>query len=461
MKTSKLMQVMLLQLLTATVSFGQSRIATPLHVENFTAVFSDVEPEYAYSLVYPIRADIINAPEATNNKSFDRRYSMSLFGGRYKSVASSSIGYYDYHQGDDITPRVVYNGITYSESNTPDVFCMCDGLVDEIIDGTDEQVEQTSIGRSVVVKCDQNFAVPGWGNIYTVYRHLESVDGSLEEGQEINMDSRIGKMGASGVTSTVHLHLSIQRMVNGELKNVNPSRLYDPERAPHLLTYLTDAEITQLDYTATDVLFRVTLPFNQVNLKKIIVSLEGTDYVKEHDFEEVALTEESTTERDNHEYVPGLELFAYPFNRGQTAHHRWKWAKSTMPAEYPASPARGENSYYPVLAEGLSDSPAYIVDVKAKNLPVGFDINKVKIQVVDVFGHGVYAYGTSSIPKGSFSFNHVTISGNDAEEYLDPADPNREDNEMELDNGDLEMILRQFCGIRSDRGIKISQSRFA
>ncbi len=88
---------------------------------------------------------------------------MSVFGPRFKLVSSSNVGYFDFHQGSDITPDVTSGGVTYHEDSPPPIVSMCAGEVDDVIDGPDSEMEQLGTGRSLRVRSDQHFAVPGWG----------------------------------------------------------------------------------------------------------------------------------------------------------------------------------------------------------------------------------------------------------------------------------------------------------
>ena len=65
---------------------------------------------------------------------------MSVFGPRFKLVSSSNVGYFDFHQGSDITPDVTSGGVTYHEDSPPPIVSMCAGEVDDVIDGRDSDV---------------------------------------------------------------------------------------------------------------------------------------------------------------------------------------------------------------------------------------------------------------------------------------------------------------------------------
>ena len=66
----------------------------------------DAEPTFAYDLVPPVTADVLGADPLSHQQSMDAWYFMSVFGPRFKLVSSSNVGYFDFHQGSDITPDV-------------------------------------------------------------------------------------------------------------------------------------------------------------------------------------------------------------------------------------------------------------------------------------------------------------------------------------------------------------------
>lgn len=100
--------------------------------------------------------------------------------------------------------------------------------------------------------------------------------------------------------------------------------------------------------------------------------------------------------RKIYRYVDGLELYAYAFNRGHTAYRRYLQKIDEMPASYPASPLHPALNFRPLLNEGILQTPAYVLDVTAHDLPPGYDINDLSIEVIDIWGHGVRAFGNSS-----------------------------------------------------------------
>lgn len=401
-----------------------------LTVTNFTNFsYDNVEPAYAYDLVYPVNADILNADPNSYEPSYSERYFMSVFGPRHKEVSTSNIEYFDFHKGSDMTPVVSYGGVDYDDDNLPDIHCMCDGEIYQIFDDTEEVVEDTGTGRYVIVKCDQEFnGNPEWGNIYTAYRHLESIEAGLEVGDTLQKGDVVGVMGATGYTNANHLHFSLIRRNTGTQINVHPMRVFDPTAIPHLLNYLEDAEITQLDYSSNEALFRLAVPYNQANIRAITISLDGTNYEKTYDFE--AISQLSEEDRDDNDAVEDLELFAYPFNRGQNAYRRvWdKIEDEKFTDVYPGNPDASD--FYPFLSEGLMQTPAYVLDIKALNLPANFNIEDLKIEVIDIWGYGARAYGTTS--TGHFAWSMIGTENDDAEEY--------ESGTISLSSPDLDLV---------------------
>ena len=390
---------------------------TPLNVTSYTNFDeSHVEPSYDYGFIHPVNADILNESPNSYVPSYQNRYFMSIYGPRHKQVDTSNIGYFDFHKGADITAVGTYAGVSYDETNPPTIYSMCGGVVDEIFDGSDAEMEATGTGRSVIVRCDTVYnADPSWGNIYIAYRHLENVDANVQVGQNINQGAPIGLMGASGHTSTVHLHLSAIRKNTGSSINVNTRRLFNPTSHTHLHDYLTNAEIYQLRYDSTSAWFRIAIPYNQCNIMFVKVSLPEGNYERIYHFEDISQLPEE--DRDDNNSVDGLELFVYPFNRGHSAYRRvWdRYYDGQIPATYPASLDAPPGDFFPFLSVGLLETPAYTFDLKVLDLPVEYDINDLKIQILDIYGFGVQANGTSNV-SGNFAWGMILSEEDDAEE---------------------------------------------
>jgi len=379
--------------------------------------YPNVEPAYDYDFVLPVsNSNLDITPNYT--ASIDNRYFMSLFGPRFAYRETSNVKHFDFHRGEDI--------INGSTAYHPDITCRCDGIIEDVVDGTDAQMELTEEGRFVKVKCSANFASnAAWGNIYMAYRHLQSVAinpaTSLKwaEGDAVSKNGVLGVMGSSGATSTNHLHYSVQRKEGTEFINLMAMRSFDPASAlPYFPKHLavqnppTDlaqlgATIYQLGYWSTKALFRVVLPATMANARAILVELEGGGYSRTYDFEEVSRLADLQTNfpnesecLDNNEFVPGLALFANSFNRSSSARFHYRRNMFCMPIEYPASPQRGLGNSFPVPNDddvffAKSNFPLYVLDVLVKDLPDDFDITALKIKVLDVWGYGISAYGTN------------------------------------------------------------------
>jgi hypothetical protein len=414
------------------------QIPKPLTVTAFTDFsYTDAEPTAGYGFDFPIAADILTANPATHVPAFDNRYFMSAYGPRHKQEATSNIGFFDFHKGSDMTSDVAYNGMVYDENTPPDINCVCDGEIHEIFTGPDP--EMTSTGMFVTVKCNDNFTANGtWENIYTAYRHLSVIEPTLMVGNAINKGDKIGVMGATGYTTNVHLHFSVIRRNTGSEINVHPMRIFSPTAAPHLINVLNTAEITQLEHTATEALFRIAIPHNRANIRAIEVSLQGSGYSKIYDYETVSLLPEE--DRDDNNIVSDLELFAYPFNRGHELYRRvWeRYYDGQITADYPASPDLGVGNFYPYLSEGLHQTPAYGLDLKATNLPNGFNPANLTIKIIDIWGYGVEANGIAQPTDEHFAWTMINEENDDAEEY--------DTGTMSLDSPDLEMVFDDSHG---------------
>jgi murein DD-endopeptidase MepM/ murein hydrolase activator NlpD len=377
--------------------------------------FPNIEPVYTYGFVLPVidtnlQVDTTKTPSYTPD--IDNRYFTSLFGPRFAYRETSNTKFFDFHRGEDIV-----NG---SSNHHPDITCMCDGTIEEVVDGTDPAMEATEEGRYVKVKCNSSFAAnASWGNIYTAYRHLQSVANNPATGskwlagQPVTKGAVLGVMGSSGVTSFNHLHLSVQRKHGDEFVNVSAMRIFDPSSSkPYFPKHLqaqvnptssnNGATIYQLGYWPNSALFRVAIPYTQANIRYVKVELVGGGYSRIYDFEEVSrIADLQTTYAnesvclDNNEFVPDLALFAYSFNRASSARYHYRTSMFCMPFDYPASLQRALGQSCPIPANpaffGEGDTPLYVLDVLARNLPTGYNIADLKISVLDIYGKGMSA----------------------------------------------------------------------
>ncbi|MDX5320903.1 MAG: Ig-like domain-containing protein [Bacteroidota bacterium] len=349
------------------------------------------EPDFNYNLIDPLRADVLSANPDSFIPTLTNRYFMSMYGPRFKQVSSSNIGFYDFHIGQDINPLLNYNGTTYDENNLPPGICACTGVVDEIIDGPDSLMEKLGTGRSLRVKCNEEFAVAGWGNILLAYRHLGSIAPHWQLGDSIFQNDTVGIIGESGHTETNHLHYSVQKRVDGKTENVHTMRVFNPAAAPHLFRKMNKSlEVYQLGYWQDSALFRLVIPQNMLATKRITLVYD-TLFERVYDIEEVAELDESV--RDDNDVIPGMRYFAYPLNHFQTAYARYEDKKGDFPVVYPASPARGNGNFYAIPQEGLFLTPAFVMEILALDLPANYDITKVKIKVLSIHGQEFTASG--------------------------------------------------------------------
>ncbi len=405
----------------------------PLSVSSFNDPnYPQIEPPYSYSYVPPVAADILTQVPETYQPEYNQRYFMSIFGGRFKEVNSSNVGFYDFHQGEDITAKVVSQGISYDTNNPPPIISRCQGVVDKIIDGSESQMEALGTGRSVEIKCNDHFAAdPNWGPVYMAYRHLASIDNQMALGKPVAQGAQVGVMGSSGLTDTVHLHFSARREENDQKINVHPMRTFDPQSMPHLLDYLQNAEITQLYHDVNTALFRLSIPYQQTALRAFKVRLLNGTYERVYDFERISA--EAGELRDHNDYVAGLSFYAYPYNRGNRSYRRYINAREDIPDSYPASFLRDADQFYPLLNRNLNQTPAYVFDVKVENLPLGYDLSQLQIELIDIYGYGVRAIGDSNaVYPQQIVFSPLLDHHHDAEQAANGS--------VDLDSSDLEMV---------------------
>lgn len=297
----------------------------------------NIEHNPDYGFVYPVYADVMDSISYT--PSYYNRYFMSLFGPRYKSTSTSSIGYYDFHQGMDVTNLVSYNGIQYNDTNEYYIVSSCDGVVNYVLDSTDIYLETTGTGRSVRIKCDSSYRNnSSWGRIYINYRHLSDLYTLTDSAKSVPINTvsiskgdTVGMVGESGLTTNVHLHYSIQRYQSGtsttSFKNVHPKRIFPPDVKSHLHHSLDSVHMELLGNWTDSAVFRFTFPYNQMCVKRIEIS--NNIYSELYDYEHIS----DSLNRDNHNLIPNLEVFAYSFNRGSKALTRYNSTKGTMPPE--------------------------------------------------------------------------------------------------------------------------------
>ena len=368
--------------------------------------YPSVEPQtYTYNFAAPVASTVLTAG-LNYLPCMSTRYFISLFGPRYKDNVPNGSFNFDFHQGEDIVDGDI------PPSPQDNIICMCTGVVVSVdnVDGGAADPE----GKWIKVMCDKTFeGNPDWGNIFMAYRHLDQIDGPpgggiWSEGDSINLGDLIGTMGETGTTENIHLHFSVQRKYcdisnssydKGTFYNVHPMRVFNPLAYQHLLDTLHGAELYLLDYSANSALFRLAVPYNQASIRAIHVSLPDGSYRKDYDFEKVSEVSAGEEEiRDQIEFVDGLRLYPYPFNRGQSAYDRY--ISKSYPQEYPGSTQRG----YSIPNKGIFTTPAYVLDIELLDLPAGYCLNDLQISVVDIWGNGMKTTGNHA-PKVSLFFN--------------------------------------------------------
>ena len=334
--------------------------------------------------------------------SSNRRYFMSVFGPRMRANSPTIDAVYDYHQGEDI----VYDKNQYA--TPPDIICMCDGKVKHIENNEyDSQGKLTQQGKYVTVECDRNFSNAAMGKIYISYRHLESIHPSLVKGASIKKKDIIGVMGETGITTTVHLHLSVQKMVNGELINVHPMRIFNPDINRHLLAPIDAPPLSSspddqkkervniflLRSSLTDPnnkennwgIFRIAVPYKKANIRAVVIK-KG---LYSHTFDLEKISEDRDNDYDSLDYnvVGNMELFAFPFNRYSSAYTRFTGISDSLAIKYPFHTGNLDPiKLDPVQQTLIFSTPAYVLDIKVKGVPLR---SKWEVYVIDIWGNAV------------------------------------------------------------------------
>ena len=366
-------------------SFSQVMTTTTYVDKNIPYI--ELSPTH-YDFTNPINSDIFNLESF--NPQTDGVYLKSTYGHRYLSSTNSKT---DNHGGFDYWQNHVYEGTVYNDSNKVAISCMCDGVISEVVNGLDADLELIPEGRSVQVICDKLSQAFG-SNIKINYRHLSSL-GTLPTAAEssppnsisISKGDTIGIIGDTGITTNVHLHLSTEtnHPVNGN-SFIHTARLFDPTLYPNILKPLTNATIELLHNWNDSALFRITWPFNEtINQVEFINDSFSVVFNKEEAYDT------GSAIRDNHDCISNINVFAYQFNGKQTALSRYENEKANMPAIYPASPQRDADlstyiyPHFPIT----NDNVGFVYDFVVNNLPPSYINDDFIVKVSDVWGYTV------------------------------------------------------------------------
>src|SRR5690606_31042208 len=105
------------------------------------------------------------------------------------------------HRGDDVAPRAGYTDVAAAES----------GTVVGVRTGSYRGDRRTNTYRTahgtMWFGTGNSVLIQHPGGVYTYYSHLASV--YVRKGQSVNAGQAIGKVGATGVVTGVHLHFEI------------------------------------------------------------------------------------------------------------------------------------------------------------------------------------------------------------------------------------------------------------
>ena len=391
-----------------------------INYRDTTLPYLELNPS-AYDFIYPINADILDSVNFT--PPTDGVYLLGGYGHRYLSNTPNKS---DNHGGLDYWRHHVYGNQTFNSTNLTPIVCMCDGYISQVINGPDSVMEQLGTGRSVRVTCDSSFQTLG-NKIKINYRHLSSLgplaiiaDTAAFGTVSISKGDTIGRMGASGTTTNIHLHLSTNTLhpVFGNAF-VNTNRLFDPTKSPHILTTLSNATVEYLKDWSDSALFRVTWPYNQTINNFEFINLTDTIVFNKEDAYETG-----SAVRDRHDCLPDINAYAYQFNGNLTVKARYLNEMNNIPAQYPASPQRDTNlvqygyTHIPIT----HDSVAFVYDFVVKNISPSHKTEDFIIKLSDIWGYTVEAQLQAPLSVSSLSFeaknekNYVDLQWSTASE---------------------------------------------
>ncbi len=336
-------------------------LTTEIYMDN---TIPDIEPSYSYDWADPVQSDLLDAniytPDNCNN------YIRDGYGPRTLSDE------YDLHLGLDIADCLEYQGEEYDDGRPATVFSMCSGIVENI---------DPNNKCSVYVTCDLGFANPDMGdNVEFIYRHLDEFDQNIAIGQRIEKGAPIGIMGTCEA-NVRHLHLSTVR--NNPHENVNGSRMFDFERNAYF-NRLNQGSPDDVDIRIIESNSNTTVRFTLLGNKSSTVQL-GIRTAKfgdvNYNFEAVNYTSDGSAERDNSCFVDKVCLYTYDFNGVKTACDFYEDQMDDLPADFPASPARGEGNFYPIECTGLFAKVSIVYDFVLQ----GFSLSDLEAEFGDTF----------------------------------------------------------------------------
>lgn len=438
---NKLLSILLTIISTYTICKAQQFSVSNYRDSSISYIESD--PSY-YNFSYPILSDIL---DSTNfSPPTDGLYLKAGYGHRYLSNLTYKS---DNHGGFDYWPDHSYNGVNYNDSNKVYIISMCDGYISQVIDGPDSIVDLTAIGRSVRVTCDSSFQSLGF-KIKINYRHLDNIgrlaiiaDTAAFGSVNISKGDTIGRMGKSGTTNNVHLHMSTQTIhpVYGNAF-VNTARLFDPNKYPGILGPLNNSKIELLQNWTDSALFRIIWPFNQtINQFEFINQSDTVIFNKEDAYQT------GSALRDQYDCLPNVNVFAYQFNGKQTAQARYLSEMFNIPAEYPASPNRDTNltmygyPHFPIT----HDSVSFVYDFVVKNLSPTHQVEDFIVKVSDVWGNTVEGQYPTTVSISKHKKLEVTIFPNPTNESLNIEFNQNGDKRIALLDLSGKLILNTFC----------------
>jgi len=272
---------------------------------------------------WPVRNPLIRS------KRFTPTVKARILSAPYGPRLKWGVNRYDHHEGWDF---FAFYDPSFPSGHHP-AHAALPGLVHKII--RPPNPERVETGNKVILRHGISWAKFGapkaWGEIYTAYLHLSSIDVTL--GQKLKAGEILGAAGATGYTKTVHLHFNCYRRGPKGLINVNPARLFAKRDWVTPLSKRS-AKVFWLSRKGDQLSFRILIPFNCLSFDGFTLEVDG-DRSRSVSFEWVSAMLRDRRDTGDRGLFPKLRLYPLKFNGGEATARLNKPGR--IPAAWPAN----------------------------------------------------------------------------------------------------------------------------